>query len=80
MYHLFMLYYKKILTYLFFSDKDSNKEGEDREEEGREQVDVNKAEEEMTKKRPLLLHITYQARLVLLHSKRHRPLPALRKT
>ena len=80
MYHLFMLYYKKLLTYLFFSDEDSNKDGEDREEEGWEQVDVDEAEEEMAKKRPLLLHLTCQARLVLLHSKRHRPLPALRKT
>ena len=49
MYHLFMLYYKKLLLFSLFSVKDSNKGGEDREEEGWEQVDVNEAEEEMEK-------------------------------
>ena len=64
----------------FFSDEDINKDGEDRDKEGWEQADVNKAVEEMAKKWPLLLHLARQARLVLLHSKRHRSLPALRRT
>jgi hypothetical protein len=69
---------KNFSYFLFFQTKTATKTKKTGKKKG--QVDINKAEEEMAKKRPLLLHITYQARLVLLHSKRHRPLPALRKT
>jgi len=46
-------FYNKLLTCLVFSDKDINKDGEDRDKEGWEQVDVDEANEEMAKKRSL---------------------------
>ena len=79
LYHLFMLYYNKLLTFSLFSDKDINKDREDREEEGWEQVDIDKTEEEMEKKKPLL-HRALQARLLILHPKRHRPSSTSRRT
>jgi len=63
-----------------FSDKDINKDGEDGDEEGWEQVDVDKANKEMEKKKPLQHLTPRQARLLLLHPKRHRLLPVSRRT
>jgi hypothetical protein len=63
-----------------FSDEDINKDGEDEDKEGWEQVDVDEANEEMAKKKPLQHLAPCQARLLILHPKRHRPSPVSRRT
>lgn len=73
-------FYNKLLTCLVFQTRTSTKTEKTGTKKGGNRLTLAKQTKKWPKKKPLQHLAPRQARLLLLHPKRHRPSPVLRRT